>query len=107
MDNNATIAAWFSRVATELGAEVRTFALNRPRFRGSQGCDACKTRLDGWDRGEASRGWSDGMREAKRPLNIEFEGRESLRDVETAGIEPDGAQKPNRWAPRDFGRIGL
>lgn len=44
--NSSTIAERFCATAGQLGAEVRTFALNEMNFRGCQGCMACKTKLD-------------------------------------------------------------
>jgi len=44
--NSATIANRFCSTAQGLGAEVKTFALNNLKYRGCQGCMACKTKLD-------------------------------------------------------------
>ncbi len=44
--NSATIANRFTATATELGAETRTYELNRLDYRGCQGCYACKKGLD-------------------------------------------------------------
>ena len=44
--NSATIAGRFLEIAQELGAETRTFALNRLTYRGCQACYTCKTKLD-------------------------------------------------------------
>jgi multimeric flavodoxin WrbA len=44
--NSATIANRFCATAERLGAEVRTFVLNKLEYRGCQGCMACKTKLD-------------------------------------------------------------
>ncbi len=44
--NSATIANRFCTTAEGLGAQVRTFVLNKLQFRGCQGCMACKTKLD-------------------------------------------------------------
>jgi len=44
--NSATIANRFIETAARLGAEVRTFHLNRLTYRGCQGCCKCKTALD-------------------------------------------------------------
>jgi multimeric flavodoxin WrbA len=44
--NSATIAKRFIETATSLGAEVKTYELNRMNYRGCQGCDSCKTKLD-------------------------------------------------------------
>ena len=41
--NSATIANRFTATAAKLGAETRTFELNRLSYRGCQGCYACKT----------------------------------------------------------------
>ncbi len=40
--NSATIAGRFVETATGLGAETRSFELNRLTYRGCQGCYACK-----------------------------------------------------------------
>ncbi len=44
--NSATIAGRFLETAAGLGAETRTFALNRLTYRGCQACYTCKTKLD-------------------------------------------------------------
>jgi len=44
--NSATIANHVTLTASDLGAEARTFELNRLSYRGCQGCYVCKTRLD-------------------------------------------------------------
>jgi len=44
--NSATIAKRFCSTAERLGAEVRTFVLNKLDYQGCQGCMACKTKLD-------------------------------------------------------------
>ncbi|KAF0218966.1 MAG: NADPH-dependent FMN [Geobacteraceae bacterium] len=44
--NSATIARRFLETAESLGAESRTFELNRLTYRGCQGCYACKASLD-------------------------------------------------------------
>jgi multimeric flavodoxin WrbA len=44
--NSATIAKRFCDTAQKLGAEVRTFVLNKLEYRGCQGCMMCKTKLD-------------------------------------------------------------
>jgi multimeric flavodoxin WrbA len=44
--NSSTIAKRFCNTAEKLGAEVKTFSLNKLEYRGCQGCMACKTRLD-------------------------------------------------------------
>jgi len=44
--NSATIANRFMETAAALGAETRTFELNRLNYRGCQACYACKTKLD-------------------------------------------------------------
>ena len=44
--NSAAIAKRFCNAAESLGAEVQTFALNKLKFRGCQGCMTCKTKLD-------------------------------------------------------------
>lgn len=43
---SATIANRFTETAATLGAETRTFELNRLSYRGCQGCYACKKTLD-------------------------------------------------------------
>lgn len=42
--NSAKIANHFLAEAKSLGAEVTSFALNRLRYKGCQGCDVCKTK---------------------------------------------------------------
>ncbi|AJE02679.1 flavodoxin family protein [Geobacter pickeringii] len=42
LKNSATIANRFTETAAALGAETRTFELNRLTYRGCQGCYACK-----------------------------------------------------------------
>jgi len=44
--NSSAIANQFLKTAAELGAETRSFTLNRLTYRGCQGCYACKTTLD-------------------------------------------------------------
>lgn len=44
--NSASIANRFTESAAQLGAETRTFELNRLNYRGCQGCYACKQSLD-------------------------------------------------------------
>jgi multimeric flavodoxin WrbA len=44
--NSATIAGRFTDTAAQLGAETRTFELNRLTYRGCQGCYACKKSHD-------------------------------------------------------------
>ncbi|MGO9556070.1 MAG: flavodoxin family protein [Syntrophobacteraceae bacterium] len=44
--NSAAIANRFCSTAQGLGAEVKTFTLNNLKYRGCQGCMACKTKLD-------------------------------------------------------------
>ena len=44
--NSSAIANQFLKTAAELGAETRSFELNRLSYRGCQGCYACKTTLD-------------------------------------------------------------
>jgi multimeric flavodoxin WrbA len=44
--NSATIAGHFTTTAAQLGAEVRTYELNRLSYRGCQGCYACKQTHD-------------------------------------------------------------
>lgn len=43
---SATIANRFTETAAHLGAQTRTFELNRLAYRGCQGCYACKTALE-------------------------------------------------------------
>lgn len=44
--NSASIARRFQETAATLGAELRTFELNRLTYRGCQGCYACKKGLE-------------------------------------------------------------
>jgi multimeric flavodoxin WrbA len=44
--NSATIANRFTAAAAQLGAETKTYELNRLAYRGCQGCYACKKGLD-------------------------------------------------------------
>lgn len=44
--NSASIANRFTESAVQLGAESRTYELNRLSYRGCQGCYACKKTLD-------------------------------------------------------------
>jgi len=44
--NSTVLAGGFCGEATRLGAVVERFTLNTLRFRGCQGCESCKTRLD-------------------------------------------------------------
>jgi len=44
--NSSTIANRFLETARGLGAETRSFELNRLSYRGCQGCYACKTTLE-------------------------------------------------------------
>ncbi len=44
--NSFAIAKRFCDTAGKLGAEVKTFALNKLQYQGCQGCMACKTKLD-------------------------------------------------------------
>ncbi len=44
--NSASIANRFTETAASLGADIRTFELNRLTFRGCQGCYACKRDYD-------------------------------------------------------------
>lgn len=43
---SSTIANHILKIAGELGAETRSFELNRLTYRGCQACYACKTKLD-------------------------------------------------------------
>jgi len=44
--NSAAMAGRFCESARRLGGRVQTFRLNELRYRGCQGCMACKTRLE-------------------------------------------------------------
>ena len=44
--NSASIASRFTETAAGLGAEIRTFELNRLSYQGCQGCYACKKDLE-------------------------------------------------------------
>ncbi len=44
--NSTAIARRITETAEKLGAETRTFELNRLAYRGCQGCYACKKKLD-------------------------------------------------------------
>lgn len=44
--SSATIANHVLKIAGELGAETRSFELNRLAYRGCQACYACKTKFD-------------------------------------------------------------
>lgn len=44
--NTATLANAFNETAEEMGADVKSFMLNKLDFRGCQACDACKTQSD-------------------------------------------------------------
>jgi multimeric flavodoxin WrbA len=44
--NSTAIAGHFQVTAANLGADIRTFELNRLTYRGCQGCCACKMSLD-------------------------------------------------------------
>lgn len=44
--NSAQLANRFLARAEVLGAEVQRFVLNKMNFKGCQGCDVCKTKLD-------------------------------------------------------------
>jgi multimeric flavodoxin WrbA len=44
--NSAIVAKRFCDTAEGLGSEVKTFALNKLKYRGCQACMTCKTRLD-------------------------------------------------------------
>jgi multimeric flavodoxin WrbA len=44
--NSATIAKHFCQTAEKLGAEVKTYVLNKLQYQGCQGCMLCKTKLD-------------------------------------------------------------
>jgi multimeric flavodoxin WrbA len=46
MGNSATIAKRFCQKAESLGAEIKTFSLNKLTYRGCQACLTCKTKLD-------------------------------------------------------------
>ena len=42
--NTATLAKAFNETAEEMGADVKSFMLNKLDFKGCQACDACKTK---------------------------------------------------------------
>ncbi len=44
--NSAIVAKRFIEAAEKKGAEVRSFVLNKLKYRGCQGCYTCKTKLD-------------------------------------------------------------
>lgn len=44
--NSTTLANHFCDAAGALGAEVKTYMLNKLQYRGCQGCMVCKTKLD-------------------------------------------------------------
>ncbi len=44
--NSSILAGRFCTEAQKLGAEVKTFSLNKLEYRGCQGCYACKTKLE-------------------------------------------------------------
>lgn len=44
--NSSTIAKRFIDTAEKLGAEVKTYTLNNLKYRGCQGCMACKKKLE-------------------------------------------------------------
>jgi multimeric flavodoxin WrbA len=44
--NSATIAKRFCQKAESLGAQVKTYSLNKLTYRGCQACMTCKTKLD-------------------------------------------------------------
>jgi multimeric flavodoxin WrbA len=44
--NSTALARTIIRKAEELGAETREFVLNKLEFKGCQGCETCKTKLD-------------------------------------------------------------
>ncbi len=44
--NSSTIAKHFTDVAEKSGAKVKTYTLNDLKYRGCQGCMACKTKLE-------------------------------------------------------------
>jgi multimeric flavodoxin WrbA len=44
--NSAAIANHFTETASKLGAEIKTYELNKLAYRGCQGCYACKKKLD-------------------------------------------------------------
>jgi multimeric flavodoxin WrbA len=44
--NSATIADYFLKIAERMGGKIRTFALNRLKYKGCQACMACKTKQD-------------------------------------------------------------
>lgn len=44
--NSSILAGHFCSTAEKLGAEVKTYSLNKLHFRGCQGCMLCKTKLE-------------------------------------------------------------
>jgi multimeric flavodoxin WrbA len=42
--NTATLAKAFNETAEEMGADIKSFMLNKLDFKGCQACDACKTK---------------------------------------------------------------
>jgi multimeric flavodoxin WrbA len=66
--NSATIANRFTATAAKLGAETRTFELNRLSYRGCQGCYVCKTTLEGRVRLAGMSGPANGG--VSRPGNV-------------------------------------
>ena len=44
--NSATIAGRFCESAEKLGAEIKTFTLNKLTYKGCQGCMSCKTKSE-------------------------------------------------------------
>lgn len=44
--NSSAIAGHLTEAAAKLGAETKTYQLNKMNYRGCQGCYACKTTLD-------------------------------------------------------------
>lgn len=44
--NSATMAGMFCGAATKLGGRVETYSLNSMDFKGCQGCETCKKKLD-------------------------------------------------------------
>ncbi len=44
--NSSTLARRLCETAEGMGAEVATYSLNKLKYRGCQGCMACKSKLD-------------------------------------------------------------
>ena len=44
--NSTQLAERFVDLATDLGSDVKNYNLNQMKYKGCQGCDTCKTKLD-------------------------------------------------------------